>query len=98
MFLPQRRAFHVTAMSSDNDHFQGNSADKSTAAIKGFHSPLELCGATVYFYTDRYTDAAALAGGFGSLRSVIREAKLYASLLYLMCMGHYRCTNRYILR
>lgn len=68
MFLPQCWAFHVTAMSRDNDHFQGASADKSTATIKGFHSPLELCGATLYFYFD--SDAAALAGGIGLLGSV----------------------------
>lgn len=61
VFLPQRWAFHVAAMSRDNDHFQGASADKSTATIKGFHSPPELCGATVYFYFD--LDTAALGGG-----------------------------------
>lgn len=61
MFLPESRAFHVAAMSRDNDHFRGASADKSTATIKGFLSPLELCGVTVVFYFDLV--AAALVGG-----------------------------------
>lgn len=66
VFLPEHWAFHVAPMSRDNDHFQGAAADKSTT--KGFHSPPELCGATVYFYFD--LDAAALAGAICLLRSI----------------------------
>lgn len=47
-------------MCTDNDHFRGASADKSTAAIKGFHSPLQLRGAAVDFYFD--LDLAASVG------------------------------------
>lgn len=49
MFLPGRRAFHVAAMSGDNDRFQGASVDKSTATMRGFHSPPERRGAKVRF-------------------------------------------------
>lgn len=92
MFLPQCWAFHVAAMSRDNDHFQGASADKSTITIKGFHSPPELCGTTVYFCFD--SDAAALTGGhlftgvcLAQVKTQMLDCKLYVNLLFLMFMG-----------
>lgn len=90
MFLPQRWAFHVAATSRDNDHFQGASADKSTATNKGFHSPPELCGATVYFYFD--LDAAALAGGHLFTEVCLAQIKMDGWMVNCMPVYSSWCT------
>lgn len=65
----------MAAISRDNDHLQGASADKSTATIKGFHSSLELCGATVYFRFDLHV--TALAGGHLFTEVYLAQVKKY---------------------